>query len=308
MADEERQERINNGVAMLGQASHNNRLFQIRGFVMRPPTVGNPEFLRLQVAGDTGEALCSYTREECIADKGETIPDAVSITLQEHVDAVQQEVQAVLAWCRADGSIVLTKRLRARPVREHGALQIPGMTLQESAALVGNADDRAIVGQVLRTSEVHLRSYLQGHHLQAQQQRELTEAAMDQAKMSGAMTMEMYAKLMEAINGHANLLAENLKLKAENEANARKIAELEAMLSGETGVDEEDSPDGPETDSAKAEMVRHATEILDQAVPELIQYGKVWIGSQIGKNNAAAHAAQQAAKAANGVNGHPVTE
>jgi hypothetical protein len=307
VADEDRQERINNGVAMLGQASHNNRVFQIRGFVMNPPRVGNPEFLRLQVAGDTGEALCSYTKEDCIADKGETIPDAVSLALQEHVDAVQQEVQAVLAWCRADGSIVLTKRLRARPLREYGALQIPGMSLQESAALVGNADDRAIVGQVLRTSEIHLRSYLQGHHLQAQQQRELTEAAMDQAKMSGAMTMEMYAKLMEAINGHAKLLAENMTLKAEGEMKDRKIAELEALLSGETGVDVEDA-DGPETDSAKAEMVRHATEMLDQAVPELIQYGKVWVASQIGKNNAAAHAAQQAAKAANGVNGHPVAE
>lgn len=269
--------------------SHNARIVQIKRFIAFPPKSLEAVCLRLAPLGEGGEILAEYSRDECVKDAGRTIPEAVSLALEEHAETLAQEVEAVLAWCRADGTTYTTKRLKTRPRRGEVA-RIPGMTLEETAAIVGNGDAQAMVGHVIRSQEIYLRSYLQGHHTTLQEQREVNQTSMELAKMSGAMTLETFAKNMELMALVGKYQGEAIMLRAENDELKRQLAQL-------TG--EESTADMTASDEARAELIRQVTNGAVQVAPEAWSMLKTWAIAQ-----AQAHVAAQKTAASNGhVNG-----
>jgi hypothetical protein len=290
-----------------GSTSHNNRVTQIKRFIMFPPAEAlGAELLRLAVAGTTGEILCMYTRAQCVEDKGRIIPDTVSLELERHVNNVQRECQAVLAWCRHDGSTVITKQLRARPDRSNAVLPIPGMTLEESAALVGEADSRAVVGQLIRSSEVFLRSHLQGHHNTLTQSRELADTALEQAKTSGSMAMQMFEQSMGLMKQVQELQAEAASWKTRAEAAEKQLADIAAAAAIEDG---DTSNITPEEAEARTQLVNEVTTIVRDKVGPLVPEAwgmlKMYLMRQAAAQHQARAAQSQANGAANGAaNGH----
>jgi regulator of replication initiation timing len=280
-------------IGVIGFASHNARIVQIRRMCMTPPTP-DAVILRLAVT-NSGEVLAAFPRDECARDKGRAIPEAISLALEEHAETTAAEVNAILGWCRHDGSTITTKRLRARPRTTSQVVQIPGMTLEETAQIVGDGDARALVGHVIRSNEIYLRSYLQGHHTTLQEQREVNHTSMEQAKMSGAMAMEMFAKTIELMQQIGKFQAEAIALRAENETLQRQLAAF-------TG--EEVAADQTASDEARAELIRNVTDGVTKAAPEAWSIFKVWAINQAREHAKAAAAGQVNGSASNGANGH----
>ncbi len=263
---EDRDEERRASIGVIGHASHNARVVQIKRFVLTPPR--GAVFLRLAVREDAS-VLCSHSKDECIKDRGLSIPDGISLALEEHARTTEREVKAILGWCRADGSTIVTKDLKARPPRAAVA-PLPGMTLEETALLVGDGDGRAFVQSVIRSNEIYLRSNIQGHHATLSIQRDLAETANDQAKTAMEMSMQMMQEHMKLVHAHSALLAENALLRAELEARNKVIADL---------TDDEPTV-GPETDSARAELIKQVTQGVTRAAPEAWSMFKLYMVQQ----------------------------
>lgn len=236
--------------------SHNARVAQIRKFVAKPPP--RAARLRLVTAADENvEPLGEWLREECEGN-GNVAVD-VSETLQDHCNTSSRPIEAILGWCAEEGSRITTKRLRARPAETDDL---------EATALGIDGSGTGQVVQMQRHLEAMTRSYLTAH----------------QAQISAAnmLATNMAERLLQ-------VQSENDELRAER--NELFLAQIEKIMGGE---DEEKTTVGPETDAARAELIRTTVAGLKTAGPLIMRQVLVWAAEQQQKKAAAAAAAAAA--------------
>ncbi len=285
---------MDNGVGHIGSTSHNNRVIQLKKFVSVPPHGG--KHLRLVVTGESGETLGAWTREEC--EGHPEIAEEASLALEAHCDAVQRDVEAVLGWER-DNMAPVTKRLRARCSTTSVVPSIPD--LNDTAAAVGAITEGTMAGvvvQLLRKDELNTRTYLQGFMYQLKQSAGDLEQAREANNLLQSNCMQLHQGQFELMQKASQLLADNLELRARVDQLERENAEL-------LGISASDVV-GPETDTARAQLIQTATEGIVKVAPEAWNMFKAYMWQQAqdrAKAQAAEQAAQAAARAANAVNG-----
>jgi len=284
---------MDNGVGHIGSTSHNNRVIQLKKFVSVPPYGGKN--LRLVVTGESGETLGAWTREEC--EGHPEIAEEASLALEAHCDAVQRDVEAVLGWER-DSMPPVTKRLKARC----GTSVIPSIPdLNDTAAAVGAITEGTMAGvvvQLLRKDELNTRTYLQGFMYQLKQSAGDLEQAREANNLLQSNCMQLHQGQFELMQKASQLLSDNLELRMRVDVLERENAELRGDTQSEVV--------GPETDTARAQLIQTATDGIVKVAPEAWNMFKAYLWQQAqdrAKAEAAAQAAQAAARAANAVNG-----
>jgi hypothetical protein len=212
--------------------SHNARVAQIRKFVAKPPPRGVR--LRLVTADDTAESLGEWLRDEC--EGNANVANDVSETLQDHCNTAERPIEAILGWCAEEGNAVTTKRLRARPSNTDDL---------ESKALGIDGSAGGQVVQMQRHLEAMTRSYLTAHQAQISSANLIATAMSDRVLTLQAQIDEL-----------------------REEKNELFLAQIERVLQGDG---EEKQQVGPETDAARAELIRTTIAGLKTAGPLVLR-------------------------------------
>jgi len=237
--------------------SHNSRVSQIRKFVTAPPARG--KVLRLVTTHPTQQSLGEWLRAQC--ENNANVALEVSELLQEHSNTTQRRTEASLAWLDGETprGLVVAKTLKARPAATD---EDDGEDDNQALGIDGTQVGQVV--QMQRHMEVMARSYFTAHQSQIVTANEQTRALYEENR---ALHMEV-----------ARLRSCEVKLQA-----------LEASIALSEQVDE--NATGPETDAARAELIRTSIEGLKKAGPMV--YGLVlkWAAEQARKQAASEAAA-----------------
>jgi hypothetical protein len=286
---------MDNGVGHIGSTSHNARVVQLKKFVSAPPHGGKN--LRLVVTGESGETLGAWTREEC--EGHPEVAEEASALLEAHCEATEQDVEAVLGWER-DNLPPVTKRLRAKSKTS----PISAISnLNDTAAAVGAITEgtmASVVVQLLRKDELNTRTYLQGFMYQLKQSAGDLESAREANNLLQSNCMQLHQGQFELMQKASQLLVENLELRARVDVLERENAELRGDTPSEVV--------GPETDAARAELIKQGTDAIVKVAPEAWGMFKAYMWQQAQEKAQAQARATAAAAASSNGNGHAAAE
>lgn len=242
--------------AVSNLTSHNARVAQIRKFVMKPPARATRLVLASVADTSTPEPLGEWLTEECRDNAN--VAGEISELVQDHSDNACRPIEAKLAWLDGAGTVITSKRLRARPQDES----------EDSLALGIDGSGTGQVVQMQRHMEAMTRSYLTAH-----------QAQINSANQIAVHMSDRVLQLQNELDNLRSQLLEN----AVHQASMALAREIEAPPE-ETA--------GPETDQARAELIRTTLEGLKKAGPLVYAAAQTYFAQRASEAAQAAQAAQ----------------